>query len=181
MKKKWIVPIVVLSLLVVGVSALLVNYLSNTVSGTVDVSSPVTIEITGNSAGSFDGETYTVSIYGGQSFYVDALTTVHIDGLTGHIAENKITNFDGIGIEVKYRVDAYPGYFEIPVCKSGGNAYFYIGDPGETLDKGSFTSRTTFDTALDLDPETNLTITTKVILDINKACDYAQPTFVADA
>ena len=180
MKKKWILPIVVLSLLVVGVSAVLVDYLSNTVTGTVDVESPVTIEITGNSAGNIDGDTYTVSIYGGQSFDVNTSTTVHINGLTGHIAENKITDFDGVGINVTFRVDAYPGYFEIPVCVSEGNAYFYIGDPTETLNAGSFDSTTTFDIALDIDPETNLNITTKVILETNKACNYAPPVFVAD-
>ena len=180
MKKKWILQIVLLSLLVVGVSAVLVNDLSNTVSGTVDVESPVTLEVTGNSAGSYDGSTFTALVFGGQSFNISTLTTVHIEGVTGHIGESKIANFNGEGITVTYRVDAYPGYFEIPVCKSGGNAYFYIGDPDETLPKESFTSRTTFDVALDIDPETNLSITTKVILDVNKACDYAPPVFVAD-
>ncbi len=43
MKKKWILPIVVLSLLVVGVSAVLVDYLSNPVSGTVNVESPLVL------------------------------------------------------------------------------------------------------------------------------------------
>ena len=46
MNKKWILPIVVLSLLVVGVSAVLVNYLSNTVSEDITVDSPILLEET---------------------------------------------------------------------------------------------------------------------------------------
>ncbi len=178
MNKKWILPIVLGILLVVGVSAVLVDYLSNTVSGTVDVESPITIEVMGNSGGSFDGTTYTSSIYGGQSFSVDTETTVHVDGVTGHIAETKLVGFDGVGITVEYRDANWPGVFELQVCVDGGNAYFYIGDPTETLDAQTFGSTTTFTAALDLDPSESITIETKVILAENAACAYEDPIFI---
>lgn len=187
MKKKVNVfgkSIPVLAIFVLGialVSAALVPYLSNTITGNVDVSSPITITVNSVSTGSHDDNTYTVSIYGGESFTVDAKTEIHINGLTGHIAENKIvgmTNSEGLTIE--YRVDAYPGVFQIPVCTTDTDAYFYIGDPTEPLDAGAFDSVTTFNAALNLDPTEDLVVETKVILAGSAACTIPEPVFVAD-
>ncbi len=46
MNKKWILPIVLLSLLVVGVSAVLVNYLSNTVDAEMTTDTAILLEET---------------------------------------------------------------------------------------------------------------------------------------
>ncbi len=160
------------------VTAGLVNYLSNTVTGEIDVKSPVTITVEG-------GESYTLDIFAGESKDVIALTEIHIDGLTGHIAENKMPGFDGEGMTIEYRVKAYPGVFEIPVCvvtnpDESKDSYFYIGDPTETLDKDSFESTTTFIAAQNLDPDASYSIETKVIMEDSVACDYEQPTFIPD-
>lgn len=181
MNKKWILPIVVLSLLVVGVSAVLVNYLSNTVIGTVDVESPITVEVIGGTGIVVENiEYFSVNIYGGQSFSVDTLTTIHVDGVTGHIAETKIVGFDGVGITVEYRDENWPGVFQLPVCVNGSDAYFYIGDPTEVLNNQTFESTTTFTTALTLEPTENLEIQTRVILDKDAACAYGSPVFIPD-
>jgi hypothetical protein len=162
------------------VSAALVPYLSNIINGTVDVDSPITIEVTANSAGAHTADTYTASIYGGESFTINTTTTIHVDGLTGHIAENKIIDFDGVGITVMYRDANWPGYFILDVCTEGSDAYFYIGDPDEVLNASSLDSTTTFAAALNLDPNDSLDVESKVILEASAACTYADPVFVAD-
>jgi len=181
------------SVLVVGlfaialVSAALVPYISNTINGTVDISSPITITATGGSNGvniAEDELSYSIKMYGGESKEVNTLTEIHVDGVTGHIAENKISGFDGEGITIQYRDDAYPGYFEIPLCvvtNSDGSkdSYFYIGDPSETLNVGNFESTTTFTAALNLDPTQDLTIESQVIMETEKACDYEAPIHVS--
>lgn len=177
----------VLAIFVLGlalVSAALVSYISNPISGTVDVDSPITITVASASGNvevnTVDG-TYSASIHGGESFSVDTSTEVHIDGITGHIAENKITGLvdtlDGLaeGITVLYEDtqsgSPYFGYvWELPVCVVGTDAYFYIGDSTETLSVGTFTSTTTFEAALDLDPTQDLNIETKVILADKAVC-----------
>ena len=125
-------------------------------------------------------ETFSLSLFASQSLTVETLTTVHIDGLTGHIAENRISNFDGEGLSVEFRVDAYPGVFQLPLCIVGDDAYFYIGDPTEVLNEGSFTSDTTFITELGLEPGV-YDIESKVILATEAMCgSIPAPIFVAD-
>ena len=164
-----------LGLFVLGfAAAALVPYLSNTVTGDINVESPITITVDGQ-------ESYSLDLYAGESVSIDSLTEIHIDGVTGHIAEIKIPNFDGIGITVDYVVEAYPGIFEIPVCVVQGDSYFYIGDPTETLDKGDFMSTTTFNTALDLDTEQDYSVETRVIMADKAVCDsIPSPIFTAD-
>ena len=112
---------------------------------------------------------------------VDSLTEIHVDGVTGHIAEIKISEFDGVGVTVDDRVGTYPGIFEIPVCVVNDDAYYYIGDPTETLDMGDFMSTTTFNTALNLDTERDYNVETTVIMADTAACDsIPAPNFVAD-
>ena len=152
-------------------SAALVSYLSNTVTGTVDVDSPITIEITGNTGGDYTATTFDADIYGGESFTVDTTTTIHVDGVTGHIAENKIPDFDGEGITITYSDSDYPGYvWELPVCIVGGDAYYYIGDPSEVLSADESEGKTTFTAALNLDPTTSLTVESRVIVASMAAC-----------
>ncbi len=156
------------------VTAGLVSYLSNTVTGDLNIESPITISVDGN-------ELYTLDLYAGQSVSIESLTEVHVDGVTGHIAEIKIPSFDGEGITVEYRVDLYPGYFEIPVCVVEGDAYFYIGDPTETLDNGSFLSTTTFNTVINLDTDRDYNVETRVIMADKAACEsIPSPNFIAD-
>ncbi len=167
------IPVFVIALLGVAlVSAALVPFLSNTINGTVDVDSPITIEVTGVSGDSdFDSESYSVSIYGGESFTVDTTTTIHVDGVTGHIAENKIVGFDGEGIILTYTDSNYPGtVFPLPLCTAGGDSYFYIGDPSDVLDADSFDSQTTFEAALNLDPTQDLVVESRVILAADRMC-----------
>ena len=161
-------------LLLALVSATVVPYISNIISGDISVESPITITVDGQ-------EFYSLSLYAGESVSVESLTEVHIDGVTGHIAEIRIPDFDGEGISLEYRVDTYPGIFQLPVCVIGDDAYFYIGDPSETLDAGSFYSTTIFNTALDLDTHRDYIVETGVILAENAMCDsIPAPVFVAD-
>ncbi len=173
MNKKFLIFGALAFFAVALVTALVIPYLSNTISGDIEVSSPVTISIEG-------GETYTLSLFAGQSVTAETLTTVHVDGLTGHIAENKISNFDGEGLSVEFRVVAYPGVFQLPLCIVGDDAYFYIGDPTEVLDEGSFTSETTFITEIGLEPGV-YEVESQVILYSEAECSsFPAPIFVAD-
>ncbi len=164
MKKKLLIFGMVTMFSVMLVAAALVPYLSNTMTGEIDVKSPITITVNGS-------ETYSLELFAGESKPIISLTEIHIDGLTGHIAEIKIPDFDGIGITVDYEVEAYPGLiFGIPVCVVGNDSYFYIGDPTETLNKDSFESITTFNTAQDLDTERTYNVETRVIMADKAIC-----------
>ena len=155
-------------------AAALVPYISNTLVGDINVESPITITVD-------EEESFNLSLYAGQSVSVDSLTEIHVDGVTGHIAEIKISDFDGDGITVDYRVDTYPGIFEIPVCVVDEDSYYYIGNPTEILNMSSFVSTTTFNTALNLDTEQDYNVETTVIMADNAACDsIPAPIFVAD-
>ncbi len=175
MNKKYIIGSLMIGLFTIAlVAAGVVSYLSNTVTGNIDVHSPITITVDGK-------ESYSLELYASESISIDSLTEVHVDGVTGHIAEIKIPNFNGEGITVDYRVDAYPGVFEIPVCVVGEDSYFYIGDPTETLDKGEFVSTTIFNTALDLDTNAEYNVETRVILAEKAICSsIPHPIFTAD-
>ena len=144
-------------------AAALVPYLSNTVTTEFNVDSPITIDVNGE-------ELYTFNLYAGESEITTSTTTVHVEGVTGHIAELKILNFDGQGISVDYEVAAYPGVFKLNGCQVNGNTYYYIGDPSEELSEGSFESTTTFNTAFDLDTSRSYSVETKVIVATTAAC-----------
>ena len=147
------------------VTAAWTGVLSNILTGDVNVKSPVTINIG-------EEDVYTLDLFAGESTSIETTTEIHIDGLTGHIAEIKIPDFDGVGITVDYEVEAYPELiFGIPVCVVDGDSYFYIGDPTETLDKGSFDSITTFNTAQNLDTERTYDVETKVIMVESAICE----------
>lgn len=160
-------------------SAALVPYLSNTVTGTVDVQSPIEIEITGvSNGGTFTNNPgiYIVSVYGGDSFTVNTTTHIYVDGVTGHISENKITGFNGEGVTLTYTDSNWEGVvFDLPLCvvhnEDGTNdSYFYIGNSSEVLGIQDITSHTTFNAALNLDPTQNLTIESRVIMVDEAAC-----------
>ncbi len=173
MNKKFITFGLMAMFAIVIVTAALVPYLSNTLVGDIEVKSPITITVDGE-------EDFALELYAGESLPIVSLTEIHVDGVTGHIAEIKISDFDGVGITVDYRVEAYPGIFHLPVCMLGDDAYFYIGDPTETLDKSSFNSTTTFIAALDLEPRA-YNIETTVIMAVEAACDsIPSPDFEAD-
>lgn len=169
------IPMFVLALFGIGlVSAALVPYLSNTITGDVDVSSPITIVVTGttdNAEVINGGRGFAADIYGGESFTVDTTATIHIDGVTGHISENKIVGFNGEGITITYSDSDYPGYvWELPVCMVGEDAYYYIGDPTEVLNAGDSLGETTFEAALNLDPTEDLVVESRVVLAADAAC-----------
>ncbi len=176
--KKQIIGILMLSVFViVGVTAGLVDYLSNTVTGTINVESPITITVDG-------GNPYNINMYGGESKSINVETTIHVDGVTGHIAENKIVNFDGIGMTVYYEdtqlESPYFGYiWELPVCVIEEDSYYYIGDPTETLSKGSFTSKITFNAELDLDPAATYNVESRAIMANKAACTIPTPIHIA--
>lgn len=157
MNKKYI-AFGFMGLFVIGLAtALLVPYISNTLTGDIDVESPIRITVEGS-------EEYSLDLYAGQSVDIVSLTEIFVDGVTGHIAEIKIPNFDGEGITVDYVVDAYPGVFKLNSCQSDGDTYYYIGDPTEVLDKGEFESTTTFNTAQNLDTTRDYDVETTVIM-----------------
>jgi len=87
MNKKWTLPLVILSLLVVGVGAVLVNHLSNTAEVKVDVQQPLTVAI--EPAGpvtKYGGETIDINIT------VENLASVAINGTREIVITNNITN-----------------------------------------------------------------------------------------
>jgi len=173
MNKKFLIFGALAFFAVALVTALVVPYLSNTIIGDLTIDSPVTILIDG-------GETYSLSLFAGQSVTAETVTTVHVDGLTGHIAENKISNFDGEGLSVEFRVDEYLGVFQLPLCIVGDDAYFYIGDPTEVLNEGSFTSDTTFITELGLAPGVYDVESTVILYSEAECPSVPAPVFVAD-
>ncbi len=143
----------------------LVNYLSNTVEVDMDISSPISIDIDGKAE-------LSLELFGGESKSVITTTTVHVDGVTGHIAQLKIADFDGVGIVIDYVTPAYPELvFRLNPCFSEeGDAYYYIGDPTEELPIGSFDSTTTFNTAFALNPERDYVVESQVIVATEAAC-----------
>ncbi len=164
MKKKLLMFGLIGIFSIMLVAATLVPYLSNKTTGEIEVNSPITITVNGS-------ETYSLELFAGESKEITSLTEIHIDGLTGHIAEIKIPDFDGIGITVDYEVEVYPGLiFGIPVCVIGNDSYFYIGDSTETLNKSSFESITTFNTAQNLDTQRTYDVETSVIMADEAIC-----------
>ncbi len=162
MNKKLLIGL--MGFFVIGLAtALLVPYISNTLIGDIEVNQPIRITVGGE-------ESYNLELYAGQSQSVVSLTEIFVDGVTGHIAEIKIPNFDGEGITVDYVVDAYPGVFKLNSCQSDGDTYYYIGDPTETLNISEFDSTTTFNTALDLDTTRDYKVKTTVIMADKAAC-----------
>ena len=156
------------------VSAALVPYLSNTITGSVTVDSPISIVITDVSAGSVTGggTGYTIALFGGEEYTVNTNLIVHAE-VTGHIAESVIFNFDGDGITVEYFDVSLDQSFPIPGCQatvnSVENTYYYIGNPSDNLPVGTFSSITTVTTALNLEPKT-YNAETRVILESDRKC-----------
>lgn len=158
------------------VTAVLVPFLSNTVSGDVKVKSPITIVITDISdGGTFDANSYSIALFGGETYIVDTDTIVHTE-VTGHIAESVIYGFNGDGMTITYKIDGV-GKWEIPGCQNDlgddGNTYYYIGNPKDILPGGiTITSTTTVDTELNLEPKFYTSDTT-VILAEDRKCSVA--------
>ena len=165
MNKKFLVfGLMGLFVMAVFATAGLVNYLSNTVTVEMDVDSPISIDI--------DGETkLSLELFGGESKSVVTTTTVHVDGVTGHIAQLKIADFDGEGITIDYVTPDYPTLvFRLNPCFVGDDAYYFIGDPTTELPLGEFDSTTTFNTAFALDPEKDYIVESQVIVATEAAC-----------
>ena len=173
MKKRKIMSIVMLSLLAVGlVSAALVNYLSNQITGTVEVSSPIEVEITGSTKGTYDNVagTFSANLIATESFDINTTTTNLADvPITAILVEVKVPDFDGVGITYHHDDGTWAG--DIPVCTSGGNAYYYIGPAGgfEAEIGYNIAATSTITTAQNLAPQTyNAEI--KVISAANRVC-----------
>ena len=168
MKKKYIAFGLIGVFAMVLVSAALVSYISNTITGDIDVDSPIEIEIIAVDGrnSQFDNgvnpSTYSVDVYGGESFDVDTITHILVNGVTGHISEHKIVGFNGEGITLTYTDTRWSG--DLPLCTTGTDTYFYIGSPDDILDIQDLESTTTFTAALNLDPTQALTVESRVIL-----------------
>ena len=169
--KKKIVPLVILSLVAIGlVSAALVSYLSNKVSGTVGVSSPMSVEITETTKGTIVGDTFSVDLKGGEFFVVSTTTRNLADvPITAVLVEVKVPNFDGIGITYYHDDGTWEG--NIPVCVVNNTAYYYVGPAGGfNAEVGyNMTATSTITTAQDLAPGTYNT-KIKVIPAVNRVC-----------
>lgn len=138
------------------VSAALVPYLSNTITGNITVDSPIEIKFSGGSEGvdiTSDGYGYSVSLYGGESYEIETTLMNHVEGITGYIAESKIANFDGEGITMTYYDPVTAGLL-ITGCGSGGDWYYYVGDSTFPLPAVELTSTITVNTAINLEPRT---------------------------
>ena len=173
MKKRKMMSIVMLSLLAVGlVSAALVTYLSNKVDGTVGVSSPMNIEITGVTKGDFNNlaGTFSVNLIAAESFDINTITTNLANvTITAMLVEVKVPDFDGVGITYFHSDGTWAG--DIPVCVSGDNAYYYIGPAGGFDAEVGYetTATSTITSAQDLAPG-NYSAEIKVIPAINRVC-----------
>ncbi|MCH8945492.1 MAG: hypothetical protein IIA85_01045 [Nanoarchaeota archaeon] len=180
------IPVFVIAFFaMVLVSAALVPYLSNTVFGNVEVKSPISIAITGQSSNVVIGtnpESYSASLFGGQGYFIETTLTNNIAGLTGYIAESVIFDFDGEGITVKYTdnllVDAGLPSLTIVGCQAivdnVKNTYYYIGDPNFEL-PGTLVSTTTVTTALNLEPRTYESNTTIILVEDVKCGPLSSP------
>lgn len=71
MNKKWILPIVVLGLLVVGVGAVLVNHLSDKVTADIVVTSPMETGISLGEGKDWDGESYPAELHDLEDWTID--------------------------------------------------------------------------------------------------------------
>lgn len=159
------------------VSAALVPYLSNTVFGTVEVSSPLTLEITGASDNVeiISPTEFSASLFGGEFFFIDSLLTVNSQNVsvTGHIGEIKIIDFDGEGVTVTYE-DDFTDPIEILGCQGeeDDNFYYYIGNPEDELPPGlELLMTTTFESALNLEPRV-YELENRVIVVEARACTF---------
>ena len=158
------------------VSAALVGYLSNTITGNVVVSSPMKITMNSITKGTISGDTFTVALHGGEEF--DLVTTT--ENLGGEITELllievKVPDFDGIGITYTH-IDATPWSGPIPVCvvASGDDvgAYYYVGPEGgfQVPAAYSMQATSTITTDLALEPK-EYTATVQVIKASDKVAD----------
>ena len=150
-------------------SAALVPYLSGMITGTVTVSAPMEITMTGISRGTFNNGlgTFNVALSSGQSFELNTITTNEGDtSVDDLLIEVKVADFDGEGIDyfhsdcqegeifgAPYSGEGFCWKGNIPVCTDGTDAYYYIG-PAE-----GFTAEA------DYEEETTSTITTSLYLE----------------
>ena len=172
------VPVFVLVLLGVGlVSALLVPYLSNTITGMVTVSSPMQITLDSIDKGEINNPvgTFSVALFGGESFALTTTTT----NLGGEITEPvlievMVPNFDGVGIDYAHNDGTWQG--PIPVCTvtdgTTTDAYYYVGPVGGFPVPAAYTetATSTITTDLALEPGT-YTASVQVIKAIDKVAN----------
>ena len=169
------VPLFVIALFAIGLaSALLVPYLSNTITGNVVVDSPMELvisDVSGNVDNvGHDPETYSISLHGGESFWIETTLTNNVEGLTGYIGENKIADFDGAGITMSYYDPVTSTLLgPIPSCGSGSDWYYYVGEPTWPLPAGTTVSNTTVETAINLEPGTYIG-ETRIVASTEMAC-----------
>ena len=153
------------------VSAALVPYLSNVITGNVVVESPLQLDITDvSSGGTFTNNpgTYTANLLGGQSLIVETkLTNKNTDDASPSVyTEIKVDGItDTAGMTVTYN-DAN-GDVVLSACQVGGDSYYYLGPfslPANTIDQPS---TITFATAPNLAPGTYISTASVVLA---KAC-----------
>lgn len=137
MNKKLIYGLIVpiLAILVVGVSALLVGYLSNKVTADVGVSSPMEqwISYTGEFGWIQDGSLTLDSAYGGESITFYVMTENHadvsIEGNVKNIVENSkgVTCDDFVSVDATTTTDGIEmgtwDLIEFDLCEQGDDDY----------------------------------------------------------
>jgi len=139
MNKKKLLGIITISMFSVFiVTAALVTYLSNTVTTSIDVESPIEITVGGD---------LSLEMYGGESIDIDStITNLANVNITEILTEVKVLDFDGIGITYHHSDGTWEG--DIPVCTFGDDAYYYIGPAtGFTLTAGESQTATSTITA----------------------------------
>ena len=152
------------------VSAALVGYLSNTIEGDVTVSSPMQINLDSITKGAISGDTFSVSLHGGESFALTTTTTNEADMAVANVLiEVKVPNFDGKGITYDHSDTTWSG--NIPVCISGSDAYYYVGPAGGFTAPVNYNMAATSTITTDLALEPKIyTATVKVIKDSARVC-----------
>jgi len=118
----------ILGVLLLGFGgAMLVEYISNTVSTDIAVESPIEIlMIDGDISEIIAGESNVITTT------IRNKANVPIEGI---LTEIKVLDFDGVGITIEYSDASWTG--NIPVCDFEDDAYYYIGAAeGFTLPAG---------------------------------------------
>jgi len=152
-------------------AAALVPYISNTITGTVDVKSPILIELT---APGCSGEVCTFDIKGGETIAIQDTVTKLIAENTGDmLIEITVPSFDGIGVDLEwYYQSAGSAIPFTKIISLDGNTYYYLGEGNGAIPAFNWdtqakdfseSGRIDVKTALALDPTVTYSFSARVI------------------
>ena len=153
-------------------AAALVPYISNTITGTMDVGSPMKIDLFADGC---TGDVCTFSILGGQIIEIEDTVTKLIAEDTGDmLIEVKVADFDGEGVELDWYYQSAGSAIPFEKVVSGDHTYYYLGEtaPGFNWDglpkDFSESGLIKVKTALALDPTVTYSFSARVIIADNK-------------